>query len=117
MEEALIPAAQLIGLPGISADRSVDAMTYVHFAFAQHQIVFAEGAPAESFLAAPLALDALPPATRRDYGRVFPVGASEPAQPSVPLCSRQIAKKIVARHARNQQPLLQCYERERCQLV
>lgn len=69
--EALVAARHLAGLPGIEI-RPVPCITYVHFSFACHQLVQAEGAPAESFLPEPMALAGLPDALRAEFLTLFP---------------------------------------------
>lgn len=43
-------------MPGIGVLRAVPELTYIHLMFERHQIIFAEGAPSESFYPSPQAL-------------------------------------------------------------
>ena len=59
--EVLIAAIRLIDLPGIFADTSVQSVCYYHLVFEQHQVIFAQDAPAESLFLAVEPLKTLPP--------------------------------------------------------
>jgi O-antigen biosynthesis protein len=50
VEGMLIPAAALVNGISIVRDDSFDQLTYFHLEFARHQVIFAEGAAAESFV-------------------------------------------------------------------
>ncbi len=71
-EEVLLPAHKLVDLPGIYIDDTVTEVTYFHVMFDTHQIIYAEGAPTESFLPGPNALDALDCPTREELFMLFP---------------------------------------------
>ncbi len=76
-DEVLVPARALINDHNV---RSVpqEHVTYVHILFGRHQIVFAEGALAESFHPGATAMDMLGEATRREILSLFPELASAP---------------------------------------
>ncbi|SFM27124.1 Hint domain-containing protein [Shimia aestuarii] len=69
--EVLIAAKGLLGMKGV---RQVleQSVTYVHILFDRHEIVFANGAPSESFLPGPQALDTLEEETRGEVLHLFP---------------------------------------------
>ena len=46
----LVAAIRLTELPGVHVDEGVSQVEYFHLVFEKHQIVYAEGAPSESFL-------------------------------------------------------------------
>lgn len=101
--EVLIAAIRLTELPGIYVDQTVREVTYFHMLFEQHEIVLAEGAPAESFLTGPEALKALNPVARDEILMLFPEVADldytpEPAR-FVPDGKRQ--KQGISRHLKN----------------
>lgn len=48
--EVLLPAKSLVALKGVRQQRSVRSTNYVHILFENHEILFAEGARAESLL-------------------------------------------------------------------
>jgi len=70
--EALVAAIRLTSLPGIFVDMDVEEVEYFHFLFDGHEIVFAEGAPAESLFTGPEAMKTLHPAAREEILTLFP---------------------------------------------
>jgi len=85
-QEVLMPAKKLIGLPGVD---------------------YAEGAPTESLMTGPMARQAIGSDGVAEINALFPdliLSASYPAR-SIPR--GQQARALVARHKKNNQPLLQ----------
>lgn len=102
--EYLISARHLMmaGQPGVSPRPGQDAFTLVHIAFADHQIVLAEGAPMESFFTGPMAVRALDlpqrlgliaslPAVRRGENPMVPVRPFIKHRDYRAICQRQAA--------------------------
>ena len=106
--EVLVPAIRLVGLPGIELSDTGPAVTYCHLLLDRHEIVFAEGAPAESLLPGPLALDAMGNAARADLRRAMPaLRLQDPAVDAVrPIPPIGQQRRLIARHAKNTRPLL-----------
>ena len=52
-------AAEAFGGKYARIDKHCEGVTYIHIMFDQHQLVFAEGAPSESFYPGPVALNSL----------------------------------------------------------
>lgn len=79
-EEVLVRAKHLAeeGEPRVRRMRGARSVTYVHLMFEQHEIIFAEGRPAESFYPGPMALRALQPDAIREFIEIFPVFAKPP---------------------------------------
>lgn len=106
---ALVAAHRLVGLPGI-APEPPRAVAYRHLMFEAHEVVLAEGAPAESFLPGRMALAALPAAARAEVLAVPALlrgrraGALVPARP---VLTGARARRLVERHARNRQYLVE----------
>ncbi len=104
-EEVLIPAHKLVALPGVSVDVSVQSVTYLHVLFEHHEIVFAEGAPAESLFTGPMALKSVGEEAYEEILFLFPEISSSDYAPSlarhVPSKGKQI-RNLVRRHAQNQ---------------
>lgn len=71
-EEVLVAAIKLTALPGIEVDTDIIEVDYVHLLFADHEVVFAEGAPCESLLLHAEALAALSPDAREEIELLFP---------------------------------------------
>ncbi len=108
--EILVPAHTLIGIPGIAVDEDTDTVEYYHMLFEQHEIVFAEGAPAESLFAGAEALKTVPPAARAEMLELFPsLGRPDfvplPARP-IPPKGRQV-RNMVQRHIKNSRALIE----------
>lgn len=104
-------AINLTALPGIYVYRSVAQVQYFHLLFAQHEVIFAEQAPAESLYAGKGALDAVSPAGQREIMILFPeLGATgqEPA-PALPIPEGRLQKRLLARHAKHAKPILEAY--------
>lgn len=70
--EVLVAARHLVGRPGIALDFAPGGVRYLHLMFDGHEIVWANGAPAESFRPGPAALAAMDVVTRADFFRLFP---------------------------------------------
>lgn len=76
--EVLIPAKHLIN--GATITQVVGkSVTYVHIMFGEHQVVFAEDAPSESFFPGETGLDAVGSAEREELFNIFPDLRSLPA--------------------------------------
>ena len=102
-EEVLVPAVKLLPLPGVRRMAGCRRVDYFHIAFDAHEVVFAEGAPAESFLPGPHALATLTPEARAEFAAIFPeLPAPRPARP-IPEPRRM--RELVARHRKNSQPI------------
>lgn len=56
----------------VTVDRSGEGVVYFHLMFDAHQIIFANGAPTESFHPGPEALAALDPEQREELAALFP---------------------------------------------
>lgn len=92
-DEVLISARHLMmaGQAGVTLRPSSDGYNLFHIAFSDHQIVYAEGAPMESFFTAPMAVRALPLPRRLGLIAAFPrIGHGEnPMTPARPLIRHQ----------------------------
>lgn len=110
-ETVLLPAGRLIGLDGITEDPDLSGLTYVHVLLDRHEVLSAEGAPAESLLTGPMALAALTPAARAELAEIMPEALTAIAAPlpAATIPSPKSQKQIASRHARNAQPILQTY--------
>lgn len=107
--EALVAAIRLVALPGIYLDDSVDEVEYFHLIFDHHQVIYAQGAPSESFLLAPHALQTQPPEIRTEIETLFPdLTVGEVTQKSACIIpTRPQQRSLVARHAKNAKPILE----------
>jgi hypothetical protein len=106
--DVLVAAIRLTDLPGIFVEDRVEALNYYHLVFDRHQVVYAEGAPAESFYTGREAIAALDPDARGEILMLFPKLARKAVamKPAMPIPKRAQQKKLIARHIRNEKPLL-----------
>ena len=74
VSEVLVAAVRLTELPGVYVDESLGAVEYVHLLFDRHEVIFAEGAPTESFRPGPTALKDFEPHVRAE---IFAICRSE----------------------------------------
>lgn len=112
-DEVLVSAIKLTSLPGIAVDTDVAEIDYVHLLFADHDVVFAEGAPSESLLLHAEALAALSPEAREEIELLFP-DLTEGAAPVqgvrlIPEGYRQV--RLADRIGRNGRTPLEGYRR------
>ncbi|WP_299727585.1 Hint domain-containing protein [uncultured Tateyamaria sp.] len=108
--QVLVAAAKLEGLPGIRrCEAARSGVQYHHFACEGHEVVWANGAPAETFLVGP----ELDKAMRADcYGplaSIWPDLALSQAGPRVParriLDRGRVLRPLLDRHLRHAKPL------------
>lgn len=106
--EALVAAVKLTGLPGIDVVEDAAEVEYFHLVFKTHEVVFAEGAPSESFYPGPEALKTLSPAAKREIVTLFPeLGRKENGvAPARFIPSSRHQKEFVQRHQKNNRPVL-----------
>lgn len=88
--EVLVPARFLTALDGIDVIEAEDDLTYVHFMFDNHEIVWANGARSESFYVSPMSRSQIGEAQLAELESLFPElgrmareGTPEPARPFV----------------------------------
>lgn len=70
-EEVLVAAKHLMDLPGVSV-REGGMITYTHFMFDQHEIIYANGQLSESFFLSDLSVAALDPQQAEELRALFP---------------------------------------------
>lgn len=105
-DEVLVAAKQLCQVDGIEVADDITEITYVHFLFDAHQIVFANGAEAESLLVGAEALKTVGSAARAEILSLFPELADRPTEPSRVVVNGRMGRKLAIRHAQNAKPLL-----------
>ncbi|WP_170106814.1 Hint domain-containing protein [Rhodovulum imhoffii] len=74
--EVLVSAKSLVNDSTIRS-APADTVVYYHILFDSHQIVYAEGAPSESFFPGDIALDGMASQTRAEIFRLFPALATD----------------------------------------
>lgn len=70
--EILVKAAHLVNDQTIRSVTSAGEISYYHLAFDTHQIIFAEGVPAESFSPGPQSIAAIDAEARAEFLTLFP---------------------------------------------
>ena len=106
--EVLVAAKQLLGLDGIEVAQDLASADYYHLLFDNHEVVFANGAEAESLFTGPEALKTLSPEALAEIMTLFPELAQPDhvATPSFPVASGRAARKLADRHQRNGRALV-----------
>ncbi len=106
--EALIPAIKLIELPGIFVDGEIDEVEYFHLLFDQHEVIYAEGTPSESFFTSSEALKSISPEARLEIFSIFPEIANldYTARPARLIPTGQTQKQLIKRHLKNSKPCI-----------
>ena len=106
--EVLVPALRLVGLPGIEFCEREETVSYWHLLTPCHDILFAEGAPAETLLPGPNALDAMEEAVRAEILSMIPDAETRDiaAFAARPIPAPKQQKRLIERHAKNRKPLL-----------
>lgn len=105
--EVLVAAAKLLDLPGVFVEPRLGDVRYCHLLFDDHEIIVAEGAETESLLVGPGLLDSLSKDAVEEILALFPqiAGGDELPEPARMIPSKQLTKKLMARHAKNGQPV------------
>lgn len=71
-DEVLVPAAQLLPLPGFYVDTDMEDVSYYHLVFDQHEIIYAEGAATESLYTGTEAMKSIADEAREELLTMFP---------------------------------------------
>jgi hypothetical protein len=107
LKDVLIPAIKLTQMPGIRVDSRAQSVTYFHILMADHQVIYAEGAPTETLHTGPGVLETMPPETVAELHRHFPdLMAQFDPQTAKPVPPLPKQKRLVSRLRKNRQPLL-----------
>jgi hypothetical protein len=101
--EVLIAARKLVGVPGIEPATVKRDVTYVHLVFERHEVIFAEGAPTESFFPGPEALRTLPRTALRALDECYPhyLHSPEKTFPVRPIPTGRKQRNLVERLLKN----------------
>lgn len=106
--EVILPAVRFLPLPNVETISNGRLMTFWHMALDRHEIIYAEGAPAETLLPGRFALRSMRPNTRNELLRLFPTLAKSDGRIAsvrpVPVAADQ--RELIERHVRNCQPVL-----------
>ena len=104
----LVAAIRLTELPGVHVDEGISQVEYFHLVFEKHQIVYAEGAPSESFLLNADTVKTLGQAQREEFATLFPalVEGDGFGTPAHQIPAGPVQKRLVAKHKKNGRALL-----------
>lgn len=107
--EVLVAAKQLLSIDGIEIAEDLDEVTYFHFAFSAHEIVIANGTPAESLYFGEEALKSIPPAARDELLSIFPEIANMQCTPQKAraFVPGRLGRKLASRHHSNAKALIE----------
>lgn len=105
--EVLMAAKHLLGLDGVAVAEDLAEVTYWHFLFDQHQVVFSNGAPTESLFTGPEALKSVTPEAREEILALFPeLADGVPGLPARMLVPGRPARRFAERVKRNGKALV-----------
>lgn len=104
--EVLVPAIKLVGMPGVELDERATDVTYYHLLLDRHEVIYAEGAPSESFLTGPHALATLNKDTAEELEMLFPGVLNDAASSARPIVQDKRLKDLLDRHGRNAKALV-----------
>ncbi|MEJ6388992.1 Hint domain-containing protein [Gymnodinialimonas ulvae] len=106
--EALVAAIRLTKLPGVFIETGYGEVEYFHLLFDCHEVIFAEGAPTESFFTGVEALRSMPSQAREEILEILPqIGRPDYlSEPAVQIPSRKLQKQLVTRHIKNNRPFI-----------
>lgn len=106
-DEVLVPAVKLLGLPGVSRVHSRLGVQYFHFACQSHELIWANGTPAETLFLGPQVRSTLSQISAPEFEKIFGVRhqhhmpmMKQPARPI--LRKSQRVSHLIARHRKNQ---------------
>ncbi|MFD0859322.1 Hint domain-containing protein [Roseovarius aquimarinus] len=107
--EVFVPAIRLVGLSGIERAPARDGVDYFHILLDRHEVLIANGTPAESLHLGPVALASLEDEARAEIAALFArrdLGSSTgPLARYAP--TRRMVQALIARHRKNGHPVLQ----------
>lgn len=110
IDAVLVAAIKLTDLPGIYVDEDMEDVTYWHLVLSQHEIIFANSAPSESFLVGENAIEALSREAQEELSTIF--DNSHEIESACLIPSGKLQKQLIFRHLRNEKPLLtHCWPR------
>lgn len=100
-DEILVPAIKLTTLPGVFVEESVQDITYFHLMTDAHEVIYAEGAPSETLLTGPQAVNALSPEALEELEAIFPDVLKVSPVPARPIQRDKRIGKLLDRHIKN----------------
>ena len=105
--EVLLPAARLVGLPGVDWATDIEEVTYLHLLFDAHEVVFAEDAPTESLLPRPHLIGSFGAEAEAELRLLFPELESMGILPARQIPDERLQEAVAGTHRADGQPVLQ----------
>ena len=108
-EEVLVAAKHLLPLEGVEIVEDMAEVTYWHFLFDRHQVVYANGTASESLYTGPEALKAVDPAALAEILEILPelrAGVRHSPPPARQLVRGRLAWRLAERIMKNRKPLV-----------
>lgn len=106
-EQVLVAAKKLVGLPGVTVMKDAVSVDYWHLLCDNHEVVFANGAAAETLYLGPQALIQLDAEAVCEIKALFPdLLQGRIYAPALTILAGQAPKQLVARHIKNKKPLV-----------
>lgn len=108
--QALVAANKLVGLPGIELASASEGAEYFHLLFDEHEIIFANDAPSESFLVTSQSVRALSQESLEELRTLFPdleAAGNMIAETTLTIPPLKRQRKLVERMAKNQRTPLE----------
>lgn len=99
--EVLIAAKKLLSLTGIDTDDSASPVTYYHILFDRHELVWANGALAESLYVGEQALKAMTEEGREEILQLFPELFETTFLPARPIPNGRSVRALLECHNKN----------------
>lgn len=109
-DEVLVAAKQMVQVDGIDVCDGFDGnVEYFHMLFDRHEVVFANGAEAESLYTGPQAIRSVGSAALNEIYEIFPELRDHDYEPhgARVLPSGRMGRKLVSRHLQHHKPLVE----------
>ncbi len=105
--EVLVPAKKLLSFKGVNRINNCQEVSYYHILLDQHEIVYANGAEAETLFTGPEALQSVNREAREEILKIFPEFTENMiSPPSVrPIAEGKALNNLLSRHKKNDLPL------------
>lgn len=104
--EVLTAAKHLLDLEGVEIARDLPTVDYFHILFDQHEVVYANGAEAESLFTGAEALKSISPQARQEIFAIFPELRSAAHSTARLLAGGKRIRSLTLRHIKNNKPLV-----------
>ena len=102
--EVLVAIKHMQDYPGVGISTELPSVTYIHFAMARHEIVFANGLPSETLFPGEMVLNRF---DDKDYDRLREIYGTKPSSPARYFVPKGAARTLVRRHLKNRRSLVE----------